>query len=160
MTQSATIVRPQARAARRLLAVIFLATILIGLNATMISIALPTIVSDLGATADEGAWMLLAYLLLHGSMLVASGQLGDAWSPGAVFRIGLIIFLGSAVMLALVGGAGGFIALRAVQGLAAAMLLSTAGAMIALAFPRERIGHAMGVYLAGFAAAAGRLLVH
>jgi MFS family permease len=153
VTQSATIVRPQGRAASRLLAVIFLATILIGLNATMISIALPTIVSDLGATADEGAWMLLAYLLLHGSMLVASGQLGDAWSPGAVFRIGLIIFLGSAVMLVLVGGAGGFIALRAAQGLAAAMLLSTAGAMIALAFPRERIGHAMGIYLAGFAAA-------
>jgi MFS family permease len=143
----------QVASARRLLAVIFVATILIGLNATMIGIALPSIVADLGASAEQGSWMLLAYLLLHGSMLVMSGQLGDAWSPGAVFRIGLLIFLGSAVALAVVSGPGSFIGLRAIQGLAAAMLLSTAGAMIALAFPRERMNHAMGIYLAGFAAA-------
>ena len=139
--------------ARWLLAIIFVATILIGLNATMVSIALPRIVADLGASAEQGTWMLLSYLLVNGSMLVMSGQLADSWSPGKVFRTGLVLFLVSAIVLALVGGPGSFIALRAVQGLAAAMLLSTAAAMIARAFPRNRMNTAMGIYLAGFAVA-------
>ena len=139
--------------ARWLLVVIFVSTILIGLNATMVSIALPRIVADLGASAEQGTWMLLSYLLVNGSMLVMAGQLADSWSPGKVFRTGLVLFLATAVALALVDGPGAFITLRALQGIAAAMLLSTAAAMIARAFPRHRMNSAMGIYLAGFAVA-------
>lgn len=145
--------RLDASHARRLLAVIFVSTILIGLNATMVSIALPRIVADLGASAEQGTWMLLSYLLVNGAMLVMAGQLADSWSPGKVFRTGLALFLGSAIALSLAAGAEAFIGLRAVQGLAAAMLLSTAAAMIARAFPRHRMNSAMGIYLAGFAVA-------
>ncbi|MCX6413335.1 MAG: MFS transporter [Actinobacteria bacterium] len=153
MTAAPTGERLDSARARWLLAVIFVTTILIGLNATMVSIALPRIVAELGASAEQGTWMLLAYLLVNGSMLIMAGQLADSWSPGQVFRTGLLIFLASSLALALIGGPGLFIAWRAVQGLAAAMLLSTAAAMIARAFPRDRMSAAMGIYFAGFAVA-------
>lgn len=142
-----------AERAKRLLAVIFASTILIGLSATMISIALPRAVSDLGASAEQSTWMLLSYLLINGSTLVLAGQLADAWSPGAVFRIGLVLFASTAVGLAIVSDALSFIAFRSVQGFAGALLLSTGGAMIAVAYPKEKMHSAIGVYFAGFAIA-------
>lgn len=139
--------------ARRLLAVIFLASVLIGLNSTMIGIALPRIVGDLDASAEQGTWMLLSFLLVHGSMLVLSGQLADSWSPGRVFRLGSAVFLVASVGLALAASAEFFIGLRALQGLGAAMLVSTSGAMVVRNFPPARVGAALGVYLAGFSVA-------
>jgi EmrB/QacA subfamily drug resistance transporter len=138
---------------RALLAIIFSATVVIALNATMISVALPRIVSDLGASATAGNWMLLAYMLVNGSVLVLTGQVADSFDLRGVFLTGMAVFTVTSLVLAGASSPGVFIALRAVQGLGAAMLLSTAAAMIAVGLPPERMARSMGIYLAGFATA-------
>lgn len=138
---------------RALLAIIFGATVLIALNATMISVALPRIVDDLGADESQGSWMLLAYMLVNGSLLVLAGQLADSFDLRTVFLSGLGVFTITSLGLAIAPAAWVFIALRATQGLGAAMLLSTSAAMIAVGVAPERMARAMGIYLAGFATA-------
>ncbi|MFM6852352.1 MAG: MFS transporter, partial [Terrabacter sp.] len=139
--------------ARAALVVVFAGTILIGLNATMLSVALPTVVGDLGASPAQGTWMLLAYLVVAGAGLVLSGQLADCLDLAAVFRTGLAAF--GLASLALLGttDAALFIAARAVQGAGSALMLSTAAAIVSVSHPPERRRSAMGVYLAGFAIA-------
>lgn len=138
---------------RALLAIIFSATVVIALNATMISVALPRIVSDLGASSTAGNWMLPAYMLVNGAVLVLTGQVADSFDLRVVFLTGMAVFTVTSLLLAEASSPGAFIALRAVQGLGAAMLLSTAAAMIAVGLPPERMARSMGIYLAGFATA-------
>lgn len=140
-------------AARAVLAVISVAMVLIALNLTMVSVALPRIVDDLNASAVQGNWILLSYMLVNGAMLVMTGQLADSLNPRTIFVLGAAVFGLAALGLAIAGDPNVFIALRAVQGLGAAMMLSTAGAMIAVIFPPSMLSWAMGVYLSGFAIA-------
>ena len=141
------------RRARALLAVVFAATVLIGLNATMLSVALPSAVDDLGASPVQGSWMLLSYLVVSGAGLVLSGQLADCLELAPVFRVGLGTFAVSGLALAASGDPVIFIAARAVQGAGAALLLSTAAAIVTVSHPAARRRGAMGVYLAGFSIA-------
>ncbi|MDC5696500.1 MFS transporter [Intrasporangium calvum] len=141
------------RRARAVLAVVFAATVLIGLNATMLSVALPAAIHDLDASPVEGTWMLLAYLVVAGSGLVLSGQLADCLNLAAVFRAGLAAFGLSALGLALSSDPLPFIVARAMQGAGAALLLSTAAAIIAVSRPGDRRRGAMAIYLAGFSIA-------
>ncbi len=141
------------RRARALLAVVFAATVLIGLNATMLSVALPSAVDDLGATPLQGSWMLLSYLVVSGAGLVLSGQLADCLELAPVFRVGLGAFAVSGLALAVSAEPTLFIAARALQGAGAALLLSTASAIITVSHPTARRRGAMGVYLAGFSIA-------
>ena len=141
------------RSAGEVLAVVFAATVLIGLNATMLTIALPSAVADLGAGPAQGSWMLLSYLVVSGAGLVLSGQLADCLELATVFRFGLAAFGVSALALALSGDAAVFIAARALQGAGAALLLSTAAAIVAVSHPEHGRRKAMGIYLAGFAIA-------
>ena len=137
----------------RMLALVFVSTVMLALNATMLSIALPTVVADLGATAVQGNWMLLSYLVVYGSALVLMGQLSDSSDKRTVFLSGLAVFTLASLGLSLAQGPLAFIALRAVQGAGAAMLLSTAAAMIAVVYPPSRLSGPMGIYLSGFAIA-------
>ena len=141
------------RRARAVLAVVFAATVLIGLNATMLSVALPSAVGDLDASPTEGSWMLLSYLVVSGAGLVLSGQLADCLELAPVFRVGLGAFAVSGLALAVSEEPMLFIAARALQGAAAALLLSTAAAIITVSHPTARRRTAMGVYLAGFSIA-------
>ena len=144
---------PRIPAARAVLGVISVAMVLIALNLTMLSVALPRIVSDLGASAVQGNWILLSYMLVNGAMLVMTGQLADSLNQRSIFVLGTLVFGLAALGQAMAGDPNVFIALRAVQGLGAAMMLSTAGAMIAVIFPPSMLSWAMGVYLSGFAIA-------
>ena len=123
------------RRARAVLAVVFAATVLIGLNATMLSVALPSAVADLGASPTQGSWMLLSYLVVSGAGLVLSGQLADCLELAPVFRVGLGAFAVSGLALAVSEEPMLFIAARALQGAGAALLLSTAAAIITVSHP-------------------------
>lgn len=144
---------PRIPAARAVLGVISVAMVLIALNLTMLSVALPRIVADLGASAVQGNWILLSYMLVNGAMLVMTGQLADSLNQRTIFVLGTAIFGLAALGQAMAGDPNVFIGLRAIQGLGAAMMLSTAGAMIAVIFPPSMLSWAMGVYLSGFAIA-------
>ena len=135
------------------LAVVFVTTVLISLNGTMLSIALPAVVDDLDASATEATWILLGYMLVNTSLMVPMGQVADSVDRRRMFLAGLVLYTGAALGLGLAPSAELFLAARAIQGLAAAMLLANTAAIIAAVFPPQLMNRAMGIYLSGFSIA-------
>jgi EmrB/QacA subfamily drug resistance transporter len=124
------------------------------LDATIVNIALPAAQRDLGFANSDRQWVVTAYALSFGSLLLVGGRLGDMFSRKSVFITGLI---GFAIASAIGGAAGSFVILvaaRALQGAFGAILAPSALGTLASTFqdPRER-GRAFGVY--GSVAAGG-----
>jgi EmrB/QacA subfamily drug resistance transporter len=143
------------------LAVVALAQLMVVLDATVVNIALPSAQADLGFSDGERQWVVTAYSLAFGSLLLLGGRLSDLVGRKRMFIIGLV---GFAVASALGGAAQSFgtlVAARASQGAFAAMLAPTALAVLTTTFtiPRER-ARAFGVFgaLAGAGGAIGLLL--
>lgn len=143
------------------LVVVALAQLMVVLDATVVNIALPTAQADLGFSDGQRQWIITAYSLAFGSLLLLGGRLSDLMGRKRTFIIGLI---GFAVASALGGAAGSFellVAARALQGAFAALLAPTALAVLTTTFtiPKER-ARAFGVFgaIAGAGGAVGLLL--
>ncbi|WP_345480149.1 MFS transporter [Amnibacterium soli] len=143
------------------LAVVALAQLMVVLDATVVNIALPAAQADLGFSNADRQWVVTAYSLAFGSLLLLGGRLGDLVGRKRMFLIGLV---GFAIASALGGAASTFgllVAARALQGVFGAMLAPTALAVLTTTFtiPKER-ARAFGVFgaLAGAGGAVGLLL--
>ena len=144
-----------------ILAVIAIAQLLVVLDATIVNIALPTAQRDLGFSDDQRQWVVTAYALAFGSLLLLGGRIADLFGRKWTFVAGLLGFAGASA----VGGAaqsfGLLVSARAVQGMFAAMLAPAALSLLTTTFtdPAER-GKAFGVYaaIAGTGGAFGLLL--
>ncbi|MET8680989.1 MFS transporter [Streptomyces sp. NPDC004647] len=144
-----------------ILAVIGLAQLMVILDATIVNIALPSAQKDLGFSGDNRQWIVTAYALAFGSLLLIGGRIGDLFGRKATFVIGLS---GFGLASALGGAAGDFGALvtaRALQGVFGALVAPTCLALLNVTFTdaRER-AKAFGVYgaITGTGAAIGLLL--
>jgi MFS family permease len=127
-TPSAMKDRPTAPAERRwlVLAVVAVAQLMVVLDATIVNIALPSAQQALGFSNGDRQWVVTAYALSFGSLLLVGGRLGDMFSRKRVFIAGLI---GFAVASAIGGAAGSFVVLvtaRALQGAFGAVLAPSA----------------------------------
>lgn len=143
------------------LIVVGLAQLMVVLDATVVNIALPSAQADLGFSDGNRQWIVTAYSLAFGSLLLLGGRLSDLMGRKRTFVIGLI---GFAVASALGGAAGSFellVAARALQGVFGALLAPTALAVLTTTFvvPKER-ARAFGVFgaIAGAGGAVGLLL--
>ncbi|HWH26199.1 MAG TPA: MFS transporter, partial [Pseudolysinimonas sp.] len=143
------------------LAVVGLAQLMVVLDVTVVNIALPSAQADLGFSDGNRQWILTAYSLAFGSLLLLGGRLSDLIGRKRTFIIGLI---GFAAASALGGAAGSFellVAARALQGAFGALLAPTALAVLTTTFviPKER-ARAFGVFgaIAGAGGAVGLLL--
>ncbi|MFE2374440.1 DHA2 family efflux MFS transporter permease subunit [Streptomyces sp. NPDC059398] len=143
------------------LVVIGLAQLMVVLDATIVNIALPSAQQDLGFSNDDRQWVVTAYSLAFGSLLLLGGRLADLFGRKTTLLIGLIGFAGSS---AVAGAADGFTLLvvgRALQGAFGAMLAPSALSLLTTTFtdPKER-GRAFGVFgaIAGSGGAVGLLL--
>ena len=143
------------------LAFIAVAQLMIALDATIVSIALPSAQASLGASNADRPWVITAYTVAFGSLLLLGGRIADFFGRKQAFLIGLA---GFAIASAVGGAAPSFavlIAARAVQGAFAALLAPTALSLLATSFTeaRER-ATAFAVYgsIAGSGAATGFLL--
>ncbi len=144
-----------------ILAVIAIAQLLVVLDATIVNIALPSAQRDLGFSDDQRQWVVTAYALAFGSLLLLGGRIADLFGRKWTFVAGLIGFAGASA----VGGAAQsfsvLVAARAVQGTFAAILAPAALSLLTTTFtdPAER-GKAFGVYgaIAGTGGAFGLLL--
>ncbi len=144
-----------------ILAVIAIAQLLVVLDATIVNIALPSAQRDLGFSDDQRQWVVTAYALAFGSLLLLGGRIADLFGRKWTFVAGLLGFAGASA----VGGAaqsfGLLVSARAVQGMFAAMLAPAALSLLTTTFtdPAER-GKAFGVYaaIAGTGGAFGLLL--
>ena len=156
VTSSATQGRTTAPADRRwlVLVIVAIAQLMVVLDSTIVNIALPSAQHALGFANSDRQWVVTAYALSFGSLLLVGGRLGDMFSRKWVFITGLV---GFAIASAIGGAAGSFfvlVAARALQGAFGAVLAPSALGTLVSTFqdPRER-GRAFGVF--GSVAAGG-----
>ncbi|MEA2408412.1 MAG: hypothetical protein QOE69_2531, partial [Thermoleophilaceae bacterium] len=95
--------------------------LMIVLDATVVNVALPTIKDDLDFTQSNLAWVVNAYLIAFGGLLLLAGRLGDLLGHRRVFLAGLAIFTGASLLCALAQSQGMLIAARFVQGAGGAL---------------------------------------
>ncbi|HEY0217743.1 MAG TPA: MFS transporter [Cellulomonas sp.] len=143
------------------LATVALAQLMVVLDATIVNIAMPSAQADLGFSDNDRQWIVTAYALAFGSLLLLGGRLADMFGRRRMFLIGLV---GFAVASALGGAAGTFellVAARALQGVFGAVLAPAALSVLTTTFtiPAER-ARAFGIFgaIAGMGGAIGLLL--
>src|SRR6201996_2795721 len=144
-----------------ILAVIGVAQLMVVLDATIVNIALPSAQRALGSGTADRQWVITAYALAFGGLLVVGGRLSDLLGRKRTFVVGLVGF----AVASAVGGAapdfGALIAARAVQGAFGALLAPSALSLLITTFtdPRER-GKALGIFtaIAGAGGAIGLIL--
>jgi len=144
-----------------ILGVIGLAQLMVVLDATIVNIALPSAQHSLGFSNDSRQWIITAYALSFGGLLLLGGRLGDLFGRKRVFIVGLIGFAGASAIGGLAGSFAVLVGARALQGGFAALLAPAALSLLSTTFsdPKER-AKAFGVYgaIAGSGAAVGLLL--
>ena len=141
---------------RRWLALVVLCVgmLMIVLDVTVVNVALPSIQDDLGFSQSNLAWVVNAYLISFGGLLLLAGRLGDLIGRRRVFLIGLAIFTVASLLCGVAQSQGLLIAARFVQGVGGAMTSAVILGMIVTMFPEPKEqAKAIGIY--GFVASAG-----
>jgi EmrB/QacA subfamily drug resistance transporter len=134
--------------------VLCLGVLMIVIDATIVNVALPSIQDDLGFSQSDLAWVVNAYMIPFGGLLLLSGRLGDLIGQRKIFLIGLAVFTAASLVCALAQSQGMLIAARFVQGAGGALSSAVVLAMIVRMFPQPaEQAKAIGVF--GFVASAG-----
>lgn len=143
------------------LCTVALAQLMVVLDNTVVNIALPSAQRELGFSVGDRQWVITAYSLAFGSLLLFGGRLSDLLGRKRTFILGLIGFAGASAVGGAAGSFGMLVSARAVQGAFGALLAPTALAVLTTTFtiPRER-ARAFGVFgaIAGAGGAIGLLL--
>ena len=144
-----------------ILVIVAIAQLMVILDSTIVNIALPSAQHSLGFPNSERQWVVTAYALAFGSLLLLGGRIGDMFSRKRVFITGLIGFAGSSALGGAATSFGMLVAARTLQGAFGAILAPAAlGTLISIfRDPRER-GRAFGVFgsVAGGGGAVGLIL--
>jgi EmrB/QacA subfamily drug resistance transporter len=128
--------------------------LMIVLDATIVNVALPSIQDDLGFSQNSLAWVVNAYLIAFGGLLLLAGRLGDLIGQRRIFLIGLAVFTAASLVCAVAQTQGMLIGARFVQGAGGAIASAVILGMIVTMFPEPREqAKAIGVY--SFVASAG-----
>ncbi|MBW8860610.1 MAG: MFS transporter, partial [Caulobacter sp.] len=121
------------------------------IDGSVINVALPTMRTALKADAAQVQWIVNAYLLLLGALVLIGGSAGDRYGRRRVFVLGVGLFAAASLGCALAPDAGWLIAARALQGVAAALLVPASLAILGSTFDDQERGAAIGAW-AGFGA--------
>jgi EmrB/QacA subfamily drug resistance transporter len=139
----------------KILAVLSLSLVIIGLDNTVMNVALPSIQEELDVSGSTLQWIVDAYLLVFAGLLLAAGNLGDRHGRKRALQLGLVVF-----GLASVGGAfaatgGQLIAARAAMGIGGALIMPSTLSIIMDVFPQEERGKATSIWAAMAAVGVG-----
>jgi EmrB/QacA subfamily drug resistance transporter len=143
------------------LAVIVTAQFMVVLDVAIVNVALPTIKTDLHFSQESLQWVLTAYSILFGGVLLLGGRMADLLGRRRLFMAGLALFTVSSLLDGLAWSEGSLIAFRALQGLGAALLSPAALSILTTTFEEGRERNlALGIWgaVSGSGAAAGVLL--
>jgi EmrB/QacA subfamily drug resistance transporter len=128
--------------------------LMIVLDATIVNVALPKIQADLGFSQSNLAWVVNAYLIAFGGLLLLAGRIGDLIGQRKIFLIGLVVFIFASLFCATADTQGMMIAARFIQGVGGALTSAVILGMIVNMFPAPRDrAKAIGVF--GFVASSG-----
>jgi EmrB/QacA subfamily drug resistance transporter len=142
------------------LAVLSLSLVIIGLDNTVLNVALPTLQQEFDATASELQWMVDSYVVVFAGLLLTLGALGDRYGRGKALQAGLVIFGLSSLWAAYAASAESLIAARAVMGVGGALIMPATLSILTDVFPREERGRAIAIWagVAGVGIGLGPLL--
>lgn len=130
------------------LTVLSLSLVIIGLDNTILNVAIPTLQNELSASASELQWMVASYVLVFAGLLLTMGAIGDRFGRARLLSAGLVIFGLASVLAAFTETAAQLIATRAVMGVGGAMIMPATLSIITDVFPREERARAIGIWAA------------
>jgi EmrB/QacA subfamily drug resistance transporter len=130
------------------LGVLSVSLLIIIVDDTIINVALPTLQRELGATAAGLQWIVNAYILVFGGLLLTMGTLGDRFGRRRLLQLGLLIFGLSSLYGAFADSAAQLIAARTAMGVGGALIMPSTLSIIVDVFPREERVRAIGIWAA------------
>jgi EmrB/QacA subfamily drug resistance transporter len=141
------------RQAWKILSVVSLASVVSAFQGTSLNVALPTLTAHFGASASEATAVLIGFQFTMTALMLLFGRLSDIRGRRQMYLGGLGVFAVSSLALGFSPTIEVLISLRVVQAVGAAMLITNSAALVSDAFPRERLGQGMGLYIASFSVA-------
>lgn len=143
-----------------ILALLCMAQFMLIVDVTVVNVALPTIGAELSLGPSSLTWVVTAYTLFFGSLLLLGGRIGDLVGRRRMFLVGLALFTAASLVSGLAESGGVLIGARAVQGVAAAVMSPAAMALVMTVFQGPERNRALGVWAAigGTGAAFGVLI--
>lgn len=145
--------RPDLRYAWLALSVVTMASTLVSLNGSTLSIALPTVVRHFGASSTIATWLVLIFGMASTCAMLGCGWLADRIGRRAMYLSGLGLFTGVSLLMGLSPNVQVLLGLQVVQAIAEAMLLANSAVIVSSVFPASMLGRSLGVYMAGFSVA-------
>ena len=139
------------------LAVLCLSLLVIGLDNTILNVALPSLQRDLDASTSGLQWIVDSYMLVFAGLLLTAGALGDAFGRKRALTAGLVIFGTGSGLAALAPTEGALIAARALMGVGAALIMPSTLSILTAIFPAGERAKAIGIWagVAGIGIAIG-----
>lgn len=131
---------------RLVLAIAVLASFVAFLDGTVVNVALPAIVDELGGGIATQQWTVDAYLITLGSLILVAGSLSDAFGRIRILRIGLVLFGIASIAIAAAPDPLFLVVARGVQGVAGALLVPSSLALITSVFSGPARGRAIGIW--------------
>ena len=116
------------------------------LDTSIVNVALPSIQADLGLGAADATWIVNAYVVAFGGLLLLSGRLADLFGRRGMFTAGSVLFTVGTLLAAAAADQGLLLAGRVVQGVGAAALSPAAMSLLMLAFPGQTRARAMSIW--------------
>jgi EmrB/QacA subfamily drug resistance transporter len=139
------------------LVILCLSLIIVVVGNTVLNIAIPTLIRELDASNSALQWVVDAYALVFAGLLLTAGALGDRFGRKGALQAGLLIFGGASTVAAFASSSGQLIALRAVMGIGAALIMPATLSILTNVFPPHERAKAIAIWagLAGAGAAIG-----
>lgn len=140
------------RYAWRVFSVTTLGVILTAVNSSTLDVALPAVSRHFNATPSEASWILLSYMLVTTVLILAFGRLADLLGRRLLYIAGLLVFTIASLGCAFSPNAGALIALRALQAVGAASVVTNTTALLVDAFPPRMLGLGLGMNVTAISA--------
>jgi EmrB/QacA subfamily drug resistance transporter len=118
------------------------------IDGSVVSLAMPAIRADLSASLIDGQWIANSYMLFLSALVLIGGAAGDVFGVRNIFATGILVFMATSMLCAIATDADMLIAMRALQGIGAALMVPGSLAIIAKAYPPETRGAAIGTWAA------------
>lgn len=131
---------------------VMVGTLLIGLDRTVVNLAVPKIIGDFGITVTTAAWVATAYIITNAVFVPVFGKLGDLLGNRAIYLWSFVGFIAMSVLSGLAWNFGSLVFFRALQGLVGAAVYPTAMSLIAKSFTdTKKRAQALGLWSSSFA---------